>query len=93
MKMKGLVALSLLCALLVGAAGARELQSVSVDWRVIGSGGRHLEHGATSVSNTLGRPVVGRYTSGNIAQCVGFWCRVLVRYKVYVPLVLKTDGG
>jgi len=93
MKIYALIALSVLCLSLVGAAWAHTAQGHSVVWQVIGSGGEHLEQGGFSLDNTLGQPIVGDYGNGDVALCVGFSCQLAVEYEVYVPLVLREYGG
>ena len=67
-----------LLILLVGAVWARTSQNGSVERAVIGSGGAQLEQGSVNLQNTLGQPVVGRYSDGDGDLCVGSWCRIAV---------------
>lgn len=68
------LALPLTLLLLVGVALAAG--TPSVDWKVTGAGGEHLEQGIYALDNTLGQPVVGPISTGNIEICAGFLCGV-----------------
>ena len=68
------LALPLTLLLLVGVALAAG--TPSVDWKVTGAGGEHLEQGIYTLDNTLGQPVVGPISAGNIEICAGFMCGV-----------------
>jgi hypothetical protein len=86
-----LVALSVLCLLLVGATWVRAAQGYTVTRRVIGGGGARLEQGIYTLDNTLGQPIVGRYSKGSTSLCAGFWCREIRYDFLYIPLVLRNS--
>jgi hypothetical protein len=88
----GLVALSILCLLLVGATWTRAAQGYTITRQVFGSGGAHLEQGGYTLDNTFGQPIVGRYSRGSTSLCVGFWCREIRYDFIYVPLVLRNTS-
>ena len=79
--------------ILVGTAWASTTQDGSIEWDVFGGGGAHLEQGSVRLDNTLGQPVVGSYSDGDVALCVGFWCQstVALRYRVNLPLLINQN--
>lgn len=89
MKWKRLTTLGVLCALLVATAVVSAAPMVSVDWRVVGSGGAHLQAGGISVDNALAQPVARLSSAGDADLCAGFWCQVIATYKAYIPLILR----
>ncbi len=91
-KKYALIALSVLCLVLVGATWARAAQGYTLTQWVIGGGGAHLEQGIYTLDNTLGQPVVGRYSQGSTSLCAGFWCRESRFYFLYIPLVLRNSS-
>lgn len=96
MKTHRLITPGILCALLIllgGAAWARTAQNSSIDRSVIGSGGAHLEQGPVSLDNTLGQPVAGGYSDGNLSLHAGFWSQRASGYNIYLPLVLKNGNS
>ncbi len=82
------------CALLLLTLGLAVAAAMpSVDWRVLGSGGEHVESGAYAVDYTLGQPVVGANSSGVYDLCVGFWCGAEIGapdYPIYLPVLSKS---
>lgn len=89
MKKTMCVLLGVLLALLVGLTWAYAAPHVATEWHVIGGGGASLEQGTLHLRNTLGQPVVGRYNDASL--CAGFWCRNIITYRVFVPLVLRSS--
>lgn len=66
---------------------AAELNEVT--WFVIGGGGGLATDGIYTLNGTIGQPVTGRYSSGDIDLCSGFWCKVLEHYKIFLPLIMR----
>lgn len=89
-KKVGLIILSVLCLVLVGAMLVDAAQGPSLVRQVIGSG-EHLEQGNYSLHNTVGQPVVGEYSQNETNLCVGFWCGTVRDYSVYAPVVLRNN--
>ena len=87
-----LVALSILCLVLVAATVAQAAQGYALTRQVISSGGARLEQADYTLDNTLGQPVVGRYSRGSISLCAGFWCRETKFDFIYLPLVLRSSS-
>lgn len=81
------ITLGVLLALLIGVVGIHAAPNAVIDWHVIGGGGDSLEQGTSSLYNTLGQPVTGRYSGTGL--CVGFWCLNTIEYQVFVPMVLR----
>ncbi len=81
------------CALLFLTLGlAVAAGAPSVDWRVLGGGGEHVESGVYAVDYTLGQPLVGADSSGVYELCAGFWCGAEIGapdYEIYLPLLSK----
>lgn len=86
-----IITLAILAALLAGAAWAHTAQNSSIDRHVIGGGGARLKQGGIRLNNTLGQPVVGRHSGGDMTLCAGFWCQpaAAIEHDVYLPLVLR----
>lgn len=93
MKIFMFIALGVLCMSLVAAAWARPVQTGSIRWRAIASGGARLEQGPVNLDNTLGQSVVGGFGDGDADLCVGFWCRLAAQYELYIPLTLRDYAG
>ncbi len=91
-KKYGLIILSILCLVLLGTVWASAAQSPVIARQTIGSGA-HLEKGSYSLHNTLGQPVAGRDSRGGTSLCVGFWCKTIRFHSVYLPLVVRDQGG
>lgn len=88
MKKHGLILLTILCLILAGAMLADAAPDLSIARQVVGSG-EHLEQGSYSLHNSLGQPVVGRYSQSETSLCVGFWCDNAGDYAVYLPIVVR----
>lgn len=77
-------------ALLLLLAGAVLANGTpSIDWAVVGAGGRHVESAPFTLDGTLGQPVVGTAMDTGSELCSGFWCGVGAAYSIYLPLVLR----
>ena len=80
-------AAAVLTAGLVVAAG-----TPTVDWRIIGGGGDHVEGDDYSLDYTMGQPVAGTVGGGGSELCAGFWCLVQGAppvYGIYLPVVVR----
>ncbi len=81
-----------LAAGLVVAAGMP-----TVDRRVTGGGGDHVEGGDYGLDYTMGQPVVGTVGDGSSELCAGFWCLVQDAppqgapsgYGIYLPVLFR----
>jgi hypothetical protein len=78
MKKSLIIIVLLLCASLVHS------QTYRVDWRVIGSGGKHSESPNFQIDGTAGQAILGRSASSNYQVEAGFWVGVGLGCK-YIP--------
>jgi hypothetical protein len=61
-----------------------------LSWHVIAGGGGHMGGPGHTIAGTIGQPLVGPMMTGSShALCSGFWCGVVVKYRIYLPLVLR----
>ena len=87
-KLKRWLALAVILAVLTFAGAALAAASAaSIDWWVIAGGGRQSS-AATSLSGTVGQWASGSSTA---RLCAGFWCGVAAEYKVFLPLILRSE--
>jgi hypothetical protein len=77
--------------ILILAAAGVVLANGGVDFPrwVLGGGASDSAAGGVSLRATLGQPIVGVVSGGDITLGQGFWGRGAVRYSVYMPLVLR----
>jgi hypothetical protein len=89
MKTKILI-LALVLALFLAAAGVA-LANDGVEWprRVLGGGASDAAVGGTTLRATLGQPVVGGVSGGNVTLGQGFWGGATPGYNIYLPLVIR----
>jgi hypothetical protein len=76
--------LSLVVAGLALANGVVELPR-----QVLGSGASDSTAGDVSLRATLGQPVVGVVSQGEVTLAQGFWYGGAAEHYVYVPLVVR----
>ena len=82
--------LALVLALILAAAGvALANGGVELPRWVLGGGASDSATGGVSLRATLGQPVVGVVSGGDITLGQGFWGRAALRYSVYLPLALR----
>jgi hypothetical protein len=87
------IAGALLCALLLGRmALAMSSDNYRLDWftPVSGSGGGSASSDHYAVNFTVGQTVIGTSDSSNYEGCLGYWCGGAARYRIYLPLVLRS---
>jgi len=66
--------------------------ATSVDWWVFGSGGGPSSGGEISLNDTIGQPVIGSSSGGDVNLQAGYWVggsEVEEVYPIYLPLVLR----
>ena len=78
------MALSLVAVGLVLANGGIELPR-----QVLGGGASDSTAGEVSLRATLGQPVVGVVSEGEVTLGQGFWYGGAAEYRVFLPLVLS----
>ena len=96
MRKKGcfLLGLALLCGLALILGGVAVLAQGStpiINWWVIAGGGGPSSGGSVALNDTLGQPIVGPSSEGNVSLTAGYWHGTTSRsnIRVYFPLVLK----
>jgi hypothetical protein len=90
MKTKILI-LALVLALSLAAVGvALADNGVELPRRVLGGGASDSAGGDVTVRATLGQPVVGGVTGGDVTLGQGFWCGTAPGHNIYLPLVVRS---
>jgi hypothetical protein len=79
-----LVALTLLATSVAFAAGGPTLRR-----QVVSGGGRRSTDGDIVLNATLGQPLVGLVSGGDVTLGQGFWHGGAVEYRIYLPVVLR----
>jgi hypothetical protein len=80
----------LLIALLLVTSIALAANGYEISASTFSSGGGRFGAGDYVVDSTIGRAVVGSYSSSPYDLCAGFWCG-RGTYKAYLPLVLRSS--
>ena len=82
--------LALVLALSLGVAGVT-LANNGVERRrwVMGGGASDSAAGGAALRGTLGQPVVGVVTGGDVTLGQGFWRVTTAGYNIYLPLVIR----
>jgi hypothetical protein len=80
------------CLLLAVAVPALAQVSAHYDlsWHVIGGGGGEAVGAGHTLRGTVGQPLTGGMVSSGYTLCSGFWCGTVVRYRVFLPLVVRS---
>ena len=89
MKTKILILLQVLIISLVVVGLALANGSVDLPRWVLGSGGSDSSAGNVTLQGTLGQPIVGDKSGGNITLEQGFWHGSSNLQDIYLPLILK----
>jgi hypothetical protein len=89
MKTKILI-LALVLALFLAAAGvALANDGIELPRRVLGGGASDAAVGGATLRATLGQPVVGGVSGGDVTLGQGFWGGTTPGYNIYLPLVIR----
>jgi hypothetical protein len=89
MKTKILI-LALVLALFLAAAGvALANGGIELPRRVLGGGASDSAAEGVALHATLGQPVVGVVSGGDVTLMQGFWCGATPGYNIYLPLVIR----
>ncbi len=89
MKTKVLI-LALVLALFLAAAGvALANDGVELPRWALGGGASDAAVGGTTLRATLGQPVVGGVSGGDVTLGQGFWGGTTPGYNIYLPLVIR----
>jgi len=77
--------------LLASVALAQSGNGYDLTWNTVDSGGYIFSTGGDySLGGTIGQPDAGVLSSGDYALVGGFWGGGAVKYKIYLPLILRT---
>ena len=89
MKTKVLI-LALVLALFLAAAGvALANDGIELPRWVLGGGASDSADGGVALHATLGQPVVGVVSGGDVTLGQGFWGGATPGYNIYLPLVIR----
>jgi hypothetical protein len=58
---------------------------------VLGGGASDSAGGDATLRATLGQPVVGAVSGGDVTLAQGFWSGATPGYDIYLPLVIRND--
>ena len=78
--------------LLMIAGTAFALSAPTIDWWVFGGGGGTSSNGEITMNATIGQPLVGSSSDGDVSLHSGYWVSGTVseqEYLNYLPLVLR----
>lgn len=89
MKTKILILVLMLALLLAVASAALANGSSALSRWVLSGGASDSAAGSVTLHATLGQPVVGVISSGNITLRQGFWYGTTPGHKIYLPLLLR----
>jgi len=85
-----IVILALVLALFLAAAGvALANDGIELPRRVLGGGASDSAAEGVALHATLGQPVVGGVSGGDVTVGQGFWGGATPGYNVYLPLVIR----
>jgi hypothetical protein len=78
------------CLLLGAAQVVLASGSPGIGWWVLGAGGGPASAGPVTLNATLGQPVVGASSAGNIVLKAGYWAAPPVSgTRIYLPALRK----
>ncbi len=89
MKAKILILMLVLALFLAAAGVALANNGVELPRRVLGGGASDSAAGNVTLRATLGQPVVGVVSGGNVTLGQGFWLGAITGHNIYLPLVLR----
>ncbi len=95
-RLRRLLALGLLAALLVVAAQALAsplANGPAIDWWVVAGGGGHAAGGNITIDDTLGQPIAGPSAGGTVSLGAGYWYGAGQTYTLNLPVVLRISAG
>jgi hypothetical protein len=75
----------LICLLVVGAVVATSAPNAS--WNVMAGGGGKSTSGNIVLQDTIGQPIIGSSSGGNINLNAGFWQVLAVRFSTFLPFL------
>ena len=89
MKTKILILALVLALFLVVAGVALANGGITRARWVLGGGASDSAAGGVTLRATLGQPVVGVVSGGDVTLGQGFWCGAIPGYNIYLPLVIR----
>jgi hypothetical protein len=82
--------LVVLLSLLASVALAQSGGGYDLTWSTVDGGGyTWSEGGGYSLGGTIGQPDAGVLSGGGYILAGGFWSSAVVRYGIYLPLILR----
>jgi len=85
------LSLALLLGLAAGLVRAGSSAISAINWQVLAGGGHPAttNQGNISLNGTLGQPVIGTASGGDLTLSAGYWHGARSEYRIYLPLLLK----
>lgn len=84
-----ILAISLVAGFFLGA-GVYALGATGIDWWVLGGGGGQASSGDVSLNSTLGQPVTGSSSAGEVSLQSGYWAGLVKEtFTINLPLVFR----
>ena len=85
-----ILVLCLLGLLMGGILVTAETGLPSIDWWVLGGGGEPASGGNITINDTIGQPIVGPSSGGDVGLQAGYWAGAGEGdHTVYLPLILR----
>ncbi len=89
MKTRILILVLVLALFLVATGAALANGVVELPRWVLGGGASDSAAEGVALRATLGQPVVGVVSGGDVTLGQGFWCGATPGYNIYLPLVIR----
>jgi hypothetical protein len=71
---------------------AQSGDSYDLTWNTVDSGGAMWSTGGSyALGGTLGQPDAGTLAGGGYALRGGFWGGITVHYRIFLPLLMRSD--
>jgi hypothetical protein len=87
-----ILALMLTLTSAVGRAQAQTGGDYDLSWSTVNGGGGKSAGGGFQLTGTVGQSDAASLSGGDYRVEGGFWDGVIVRYKVFLPLVLRDSS-
>ncbi len=85
--------ISLAAALLLALIGIVSVSAdnslFNIEWGVFSSGGGRISAGDVQLDSSLGEPITGNSTGGEISLDSGTWTDILEQKSVFLPLIIR----
>lgn len=86
--LKTSILLALIACLLVVSAVAA-LSGPDISWNVVAGGGGTAAGGNITISDTIGQPIVGSSSGGNINVDAGYWVPLAIEFSIFLPVISR----